>query len=135
MTGTFMLHVLLHWSEQEVKDISLLYFSITISAWFYSWISNGALALLNLNFRYRKKQSITYLSNACLGLPSQFLDPTLQSGKKISKWNCYFRLFEVLGFSGFWDWLHQLTIACHYLWQIWYGLQYLQWQGSHWWNL
>ena len=88
MARTFMVHVSLHWSERGVDDLSLWGFAIKHAAWIHNHLLNRTSGLTPLELLTKTKADPKDLlqSHVC-GCPVFVLDPNLQDGKKIPKWN------------------------------------------------
>jgi hypothetical protein len=100
MARTFMLHVSLHWTEYGVDNIALWGFAVKHAAWLYNRIPNRVTGISPLEMLTNVKADHRDLLRAHVwGCPAFVLDPTLQSGKKIPKWNRRARLGQFLGFS------------------------------------
>ena len=88
MARTFMIHVSLHWNECGVDNLSLWPFAVRHAAWLYNRLPNRVTGLTPLE---RLTESLTDhrdISRAHVwGCPAFVLDPKLQDGKKIPKWN------------------------------------------------
>jgi len=100
MARTFMLHVSLHWTERGVEDIALWGFAVKHAAWLYNRIPNRVTSLTPMELLTNvKADHRDLLQSHVWGCPCYVLDPTLQSGKKIPKWNHRSRMGQFLGFS------------------------------------
>ena len=100
MARTFMIHVSLHWNECGVDNLSLWPFAVRHAAWLYNRLPNRVTGLTPLE---RLTESLTDhrdISRAHVwGCPVFVLDPKLQDGKKIPKWNRRARMGQFLGYS------------------------------------
>ena len=100
MARTFMLHVSLHWTDRGVDDIALWGFAVKHAAWLYNRIPNRITGISPMELLTNiKADHRDLLRTHVWGCPCYVLDPTLQSGKKIPKWNRRSRLGQFLGFS------------------------------------
>ena len=100
MARTFMVHVSLHWSERGVDDLALWGFAVKHAAWLYNRIPNSTSGLTPLELLTKTKADHRDLLRTHVwGCPVFVLDPKLQDGKKIPKWNRRSRLGQFLGFS------------------------------------
>eukprot|EP00804_Cyclotella_cryptica_P030035 CCRYP_016932-RA/>CCRYP_016932-RA protein AED:0.41 eAED:0.41 QI:0/-1/0/1/-1/0/1/0/126 len=100
MARTFMVHVSLHWSERGVDDLALWDFAVKHAAWLYNRIPNSTRGLTPLELLTKTKADHRDLLRSHVwGCPVFVLDPKLQDGKKIPKWNCRLRLGQFLAFS------------------------------------
>ena len=100
MARTFMIHVALHWDESKVDDISLWPFAVRHAAWLYNRLPNQITGLTPLEMATGEKANHKDLLRSHVwGCPTFVLDPRLQDGKKIPKWNKRSRLGQFLGFS------------------------------------
>ncbi len=88
MARTFMLHVSLQWTDRGVDDIALWSLAVKHIAWLYNCIPNQATGLTPLKMlTHTKSDHRDLLRTHVWGCPTYGLDPTLQDGKKIPKWN------------------------------------------------
>ena len=88
MARTFMVHVSLHWTEQGVDDLSLWGFAVKHAAWIHNRIPNRTSGLTPLELLTKTKADHRDLLHSHVwGCPVFVLDPKLQDGKKIPKWN------------------------------------------------
>ena len=100
MARTFMVHVSLHWCERGVDDLALWGFAVKHAAWLYNRIPNSTSGLTPLELLTKTKADHRDLLRSHVwGCPVFVLDPKLQDGKKIPKWNRRSRLGQFLGFS------------------------------------
>ena len=100
MARTFMIHVALHWADYKVDDISLWPFAIKHAAWLYIRLPNQITGISPLEMLTREKATHKDLLRSHVwGCPTFVLDPRLQDGKKIPKWNRRSRVGQFLGFS------------------------------------
>eukprot|EP00804_Cyclotella_cryptica_P031100 CCRYP_011717-RC/>CCRYP_011717-RC protein AED:0.72 eAED:0.31 QI:0/-1/0/1/-1/0/1/0/345 len=100
MARTFMVHVSLHWSERGVDDLALWGFAVKHAAWLYNRIPNSTSGLTPLELLTKTQADHRdLLWSHVWGCPVFVLDPKLQDGKKIPKWNRRSRLGQFLGFS------------------------------------
>ena len=100
MARTFMIHVALHWTDSQVDDISLWPFAVKHAAWLYNRLPNQVTGITPLELLTNTKADHKDLLRTHVwGCPAFVLDPKLQDGKKIPKWNRRSRLGQFLGFS------------------------------------
>ena len=100
MARTFMIHVALHWSDNRVDDVALWPFAVKHAAWLYNRLPNHITGLTPLEFLTSEKtEHKDLLRSHVWGCPTFVLDPKLQDGKKIPKWNKRSRLGQFLGYS------------------------------------
>jgi hypothetical protein len=105
---TFIIHVLLHWDEQDSDAVALWPFAVRHTVWLYNRLPNGVTGLSSMEI-----VTGTHLDHRDLlrthvwGCPVYVLDPKLQDGKKVPKWNCRARQGQFLGFSD----EHSLLVA------------------------
>ena len=95
----FMLHVALHWSECHVDDVALWPFAVKHAAWIHNRLPNRVTGLTAIEMLTSAKADHRELMRSHVwGCPVYVLDPKLQSGQKIPKWNKRSRLGQFLGF-------------------------------------
>jgi hypothetical protein len=100
MARTFMVHVSLHWTERGVDDLALWGFAVKHAAWIYNRVPSRSSGLTPLELLTKTKADHKDLLRTHVwGCPVFVLDPKLQDGKKIPKWNRRSRLGQFLGFS------------------------------------
>ncbi len=100
MARTFMIHVSLHWNERGGDDIALWPFAVQHSAWLYNRLPNAVSGLTPIELLTGTRSNHTDLLRTHIwGCPVYVLDPRLQDGKKIPKWNRRARQGQFLGFS------------------------------------
>jgi hypothetical protein len=100
MARTFMVHVSLHWTEHGVDDLALWGFAVKHDAWIYNRVPSRSSGLTPLELLTKTKvDHEDFLRTHVWGCPVFVLDPKLQDGKKIPKWNRHSRLGHFLGFS------------------------------------
>jgi hypothetical protein len=100
MARTFMVHVSLHWTEHGVDDLALWGFAVKHAAWIYNRVPSRSSGLTPLELLTKTKADHKdLLQTHVWGCPVFVLDPKLQDGKKIPKWNRRSRLGQFLGFS------------------------------------
>ncbi len=97
---TFMIHVSLHWDEQGSNAVALWPFAVCHTVWLYNCLPNGVTGMSPMEI----------VTGTCLdhwdvlrthvwGCSVYVLDPKLEDGKKIPKWDCLARQGQFLGFS------------------------------------
>ena len=95
-----MVHVALHWPSDGADEICLWAFAIKHAVWLYNRLPNSHSGLTPLEIFTKTKSDHRDLLRAHVwGCPVFVLDPSLQAGKKIPKWNRRSRLGQFLGFS------------------------------------
>ncbi|KAL7456349.1 hypothetical protein ACHAXS_000377, partial [Conticribra weissflogii] len=100
MARTFLIHVSLHWSDNGVDDLSLWSFAVKHAAWLYNQTPSRVSGLTPIEIATKTKTDHRDLLRTHVwGCPVFVLDPKLQDGKKIPKWNRRSRLGQFLGFS------------------------------------
>jgi transposase InsO family protein len=88
MARTFMVHVSLHSCERGVDDLALWGFPVKHAAWVYNHVPNRLSGLTPLELLTKTKSDHRDLLRSHVwGCPVFVLDPKLQDGKKIPKWN------------------------------------------------
>ncbi len=93
MACTFMIHMALHWTDSQVDDISLWPFAVKHAAWMYNRLPNQVTVITPLEMlNFTKADHKDLLHTQVWGCPTFVLDPKLQDGKKIPKWNRRSRL-------------------------------------------
>jgi hypothetical protein len=113
MAHTFMIHVLLHWNEEGSDAMPLWPFAVCQAFWLYNHLPNGVTGLSPIEILTGTcSDHQDLLCTHVWGCPVYVLDPKLQDGKKIPKWNCWARQGQFLGFSD----KHSLLVAtvCHH---------------------
>ena len=103
-----MIRCALHWGEHGSDNFTLWCFTLDHAAWLYNKIPQMLSGLTPLEMIANYKADHKDL--ACThvwGCPCYGLDPVLQNGKKIPKWNRRARMGQFLGFSRF----HSSTVA------------------------
>lgn len=98
---TMMVHAAIHWPEDGADDICLWAFAVQHAAWLYNRLPNKSLgwrtpleALTKTKSDHRE-----LLRTHVWGCPVFVLDPQLQDGHKIPKFNRRARMGQFLGFS------------------------------------
>ncbi len=112
MACTFMILVSLHWDEQGSDAVALWPFAVCHAVWLYNRLPNGVTGLSPMEILTGTCSDHKDLLHTHLwGCPVYVLDPKLQDGKKIPKWNCRAWQGQFLGFSD----EHSLLVAtvCH----------------------
>ena len=100
MARTFMVHSSLHWTEHGVDDISLWPFAVKHAVWLYNRVPNRESGLTPLELITRQKADYKDLLRSHVwGCPAYVLEPKLQNGQKLPKWNRRSRLGQFLGYS------------------------------------
>ena len=108
MARSFMIHAALHWGEDGSDDISLWSFAVDHAAWLYNRIPQRRSGITPLEMVTRCKSDHRDLMRTHVwGCPVYVLEPQLQDGKKLPKWNRRARMGQFLGFSR----VHSSTVA------------------------
>ena len=91
MARTFIVHVSLHWSERGANDFSSWGLAIKHAAWIHNRLPSQTSGLTPLELLTKTKADHKDLLRSHVwGCPVFVLDPKLQDGKKIPKWNRWF---------------------------------------------
>ena len=94
-----MVHAAIHWPSNGADNLRLWPFAMKQAEWLYNHIPNRKTGLTPLELFTKEKADHCELLRAHVwGCPVYVLDPTLQDGKKIPKWNKRSRLGQFLGF-------------------------------------
>ncbi len=108
MACTFMIHVSLHWDEQGSDAVALWPFAVCHAVWLYNRLPNGVTGLSPMEILTGTcSDHRDLLHTHVWRCPVYVLDPKLQDGKKIPKWNCWAWQGHFLGFSD----EHSLPVA------------------------
>ena len=100
MARTFMVHASLHWTEHGVDDITLWPFAVKHAVWLYNRVPNRESGLTPMELITRQKADhLDLLRSHVWGCPAYVLEPKLQNGQKLPKWNRRSRLGQFLGYS------------------------------------
>ena len=100
MARTFMLHTALHWSKYGVDNLSLWLIAVKHAAWLYNRLPNRVTGISPLEMLTNERSDHRDLLRAHVwGCPTFVLNPKLQDGKKIPKWNKLSRIVQFLGYS------------------------------------
>eukprot|EP00956_Cyclotella_meneghiniana_P015029 scaffold22790_cov42-Cyclotella_meneghiniana.AAC.1 len=100
MARTFMIHAALHWGSDGSDDLSLWSFAVDHAAWLYNRIPQQKSGITPLELVTNIKSDHRDLMRTHVwGCPVYVLDPKLQDGKKLPKWNRHARMGQFLGFS------------------------------------
>ena len=95
-----MLHVALRWNEYEVDSPRLWPFAVQHAVWIYNRLPNRVTGLTPLErLSGMKADHRDLLRTHVWGSPCYVLDPKLQAGKKVGKFDKRARLGQYLGFS------------------------------------
>ena len=96
-----MVHSALHWPSDGADNIRLWAFAVSHAAWLYNRLPNKNLAWMTPLEIFTKTQSDhrDLLRVHVWGCPSFVLEPRLQDGQKIPKFNSRARMGQFLGFS------------------------------------
>eukprot|EP00956_Cyclotella_meneghiniana_P020859 scaffold37342_cov71-Cyclotella_meneghiniana.AAC.1 len=108
MARSFMIHTALNWGEFGSDDLSLWSFAVDHAAWLYNRIPQRTSGLTPLEMLTKcKTDHSDLLRTHVWGCPVFVLEPKLQDGKKLPKWNRRARMGQFLGFSK----QHSSTVA------------------------
>jgi hypothetical protein len=100
MACAFLIHVSLNWDEQGSNAVALWPFVVCHAVWLYNHLPNGITGLSPLEILTGiRSDHRDLLCTHVWGCPVYVLDPKLQDGKKIPKWNCWAQQGQFLGFS------------------------------------
>ena len=102
MARSYMLHAGLRWyDEGGVDDVGLWSFAVKHAAWIHNRLPDRSTGLTPLEVLTGTKNydSVDLARTHVWGCPAFVLDPALQNGKKIPKWNRRSRMGQFLGFS------------------------------------
>ena len=95
-----MVHTALHWAEDGAAELNLWSFAIDYAAWLYNRIPQRLSGITPIEMITQNKSDHRDLMRAHVwGCPVFVLEPKLQSGKKLPKWNKRARMGQFLGFS------------------------------------
>ncbi len=95
-----MVHVSLHRSKYGADNLALWRFAVKHAVWLHNRIPNRLSGLTPLELLTNTKANhYDLLHTHVWGCPVYVLDPKLQDGQKIPKWNCHSRLGQFLDFS------------------------------------
>jgi hypothetical protein len=84
-----MVHAAVHWPSNGSDNIRLWPIAVQHALWLFNWIPNRVNGLTPLEVFTKTKSDHHNLQHAHVwGCPVFVLDPHLQDGKKIPKWNC-----------------------------------------------
>ena len=82
-------------------DISLWPFAVKHAVWLYNRVPNFELGLTPMELITKQKADhCDILRPHVWGCPVYVLEPKLQNGQKLSKWNRRSRLGQFVGYSG-----------------------------------
>jgi hypothetical protein len=83
-----MVHASLHWSEHGVDDISLWPFAVKHAVWLHNRVPNRESGLTPMELVTKQKADhLDILRTHVWGCPAFVLEPKLQNGQKLPKWN------------------------------------------------
>ncbi len=100
MARTFMVHSSLHWTDMGADDISLWPFAVKHAVWLFNRVPNRESGLTPLELITKQKADHRdILRSHVWGCPAYVLEPKLQNGQKLPKWNRRSRLGQFLGYS------------------------------------
>ncbi len=99
MARTFLVHSSLHWTDMGADDISLWPFAVKHMVWLYNRVPNFKSGLTPMELLTKQKADHrNILRFHVWGCPSYVLEPKLQNGQKLPKWNRWSRLGQFLGY-------------------------------------
>ena len=95
-----MVHAAMYWPSNSSDNTHVWPFDIQYAVWLFNHIPNQDTGLTPLEFFTKTKSDHHELQRAHVwGCLVFVLDPRLQDGKKIPKWNCCTCLAQFVGFS------------------------------------
>ena len=95
-----MIHAALHRGSDGSDDVSLWSFAVDHAAWLYNQIPQCQSGITPLEMiTSAKSDHCDLLMSHVWGCPVYVLEPKLQDGKKLPKWNCRACMGQFLGFS------------------------------------
>ena len=95
-----MIPLSLHWNERGTDDLALWPFAVRHAIWLYNRLPNRYSGLSPLELLHKHiGDHRDLLRTHVWGCPVFVLDPKLQDGKKVPKWNRRARQGQFLGFS------------------------------------
>ncbi len=84
-----MIHAALHWGSDGLDDLSLWSFAVDHAAWLYNRILQRQSGITPLEMVSSMKSDHQDLLRLHVwGCPVCVLEPKLQDGHKLTKWNC-----------------------------------------------
>ena len=99
MARTFLVHSSLHWIDMGAYDISLWPFAVKHVVWLYNHVPNQLSGLTPLELITKQKvDHRDILRSHVRGCLVYVLEPKLQNGQKLPKWNQRSRLGQFLGY-------------------------------------
>lgn len=113
-----MVHAALHFPVNLADEICLWAFAVQHAVWLYNQLPNPQTGLTQLEIFTEMKTDHCNLRWAHVwGCPTFILEPKLQDGKKIPKWNRWARMWQFLGFSEEHSFLvpHVCSLATNYV--------------------
>ena len=100
MACSFMIHTAINWGEHGSDDIKLWAFAVNHATWLYNRIPQSFSGITPIEMITQTKLDHRDLLRAHVwGCPVYLLDPKLQDGKKLPKWNCCARMGQFLDYS------------------------------------
>ena len=100
MAHTFLIHTALHWDDQGSDAVALWPFAIRHAVWLHNLLPNSVTGLSPMELLTgTRSDHRDLLRTHVWGCPVYVLDPKLQDGQKIPKWNCRARQGQFLVFS------------------------------------
>ena len=97
-----MIHVALRWDERGSDNVALWPFAVRHAVWLYNRMPNSVMGLSPIETEIltgTRSDHRDLLRAHVWGCPVFVLDPHLQDGKKIPKWDRRSRQGQFLGFS------------------------------------
>ncbi|KAL7464995.1 hypothetical protein ACHAXS_005324 [Conticribra weissflogii] len=99
-TYTFLIHVSLQWTKNGVDNHALWSFAVKHTGWLYNCLPNRVSGLTPIELATKTKTDhCNLLRSHVWGCSVFVLEPRLQDGMKIPKWNRCSRQGQFLGFS------------------------------------
>jgi hypothetical protein len=100
MTRSFMIYAALHWGDDDSGDMKLWPFAVDHAAWLYNRIPHRFSGITPLEMVSQSKSDHRDLMRTHVwGCPVYVLEPTLQDGMKLPKWNRRARMGQFRDFS------------------------------------
>ncbi len=88
MARTFLVRSSLHWKDMGADDISLWLFAVKHMVWLYNRVPNQVSSLTPLELITKQKADHRDILRLHVwGCPAYVLEPKLQNGQKLPKWN------------------------------------------------
>ena len=108
MARSFMIHAALNWGEDGSDDLSLWSLALDHASWLYNKIPQRRTGMTPQEVATSCKSDHKDLARTHVwGCPCYVLEPKLQNGQKLPKWNRRARMGQFMGFSR----SHSSTVA------------------------